>query len=366
MLTLCPVNVQTGNKMTQFCPNPFEWLDLTAWGRDEDGKLRSDIAVKLSCCVESWSGPDARLGIMSFDEAVTIGFDRIWNSDKAIAIRKQVSETGAAAFCETCPRRSDGGLDVVESDRFDFPPLPRTLNLAYDHSCNMACPSCRTSPIIHSPGTLLHASIQRFQNAVVKPLLKTARRAFLSGLGDPFGSPLYRELLYGTQPGEAPDVKWFILTNGLGFTSDAYSGIPTRAQIDAVQFSIDAASPETHRQNRIPVHVRDADAWDRVLNNLAFASQLRRDGFLESLVVSMVVQWNNYKEVPAFIELAKRHSADTVIFSELGQQGTYCESDYRQRAVCNIGHPEHNAAISLLTEAKRATGIKVIVEMLRG
>jgi len=340
--------------MTKFCPNPYEWLDISAWGHD---------SVKFSTCIESWGGEGARLAVLPFTEAAELTIDDIWNGQKAQQIRYQASTNGRPAFCDGCPRWK-ANIEPVEIDGRtcgDCAAMPKTLNLAYDRSCNLQCPSCRTHTIFHSPGSIEHAVLSKFQDKIVRPLLKTADRAFLAGLGDPFGSPCYSELLRTVQPDDAPTLKWYILTNGQGFTQKRYEEIPTRRQIDAVQFSIDAACPETYAQNR-------SSNWRRLIDNLAFAGSLRRSGYLDKLDISMVVQWNNYKEAVAFVELAKAHSVDTVLFSALLPQGTYRDADYLHRAVHLSMHAEHGNAMQCLTNATIVgadNGINVTVEMPR-
>lgn len=337
----------------RWCPNPFEWLDVTAWGHE---------TVKLSTCIESWGGPKCRLVELTFTEAATLNVDAIWNGQRAQQIRYEANNNGVASFCRDCPRLRGGLTPTEDKDGHGPLPLanagPKTLNLAYDRSCNLMCPSCRTHTLFHAPGSEMYSAIHAFQDAIVRPLLRHADRAFLAGLGDPFASPCYWDLLKTTTPEDAPTLKWYILTNGHGFDREHYDAIPTREQIDAVQFSIDAACPETYAQNRNA-------SWSHLIDNLAFAGSLRRAGLLETLAVSMVVQWNNYKEAKAFVELAKQHSANEVIFNTLLPQGTFQDADYLHRAVHLPTHPEHAAAMELLENVRSDTQVKVTVEMPR-
>lgn len=336
-----------------WCPNPFEWLDITAWGHD---------TVKFSLCIESWAGVACRLAEVPFKQAATMSVDALWNSPEAQHIRHEANRDGIASMCKACPRRACHADPETHKRPASPMPLtsrgPKTLNLAYDRSCNLQCLSCRTHPICHAPGSEMHDVIDAFQENVIRPLLATADRAFLAGLGDPFGSPCYWRLLRTTEPEHAPTLKWYILTNGQGFTPERYAQIPTRRQIDSVQFSIDAATAATYAANR-------NSNWQKLMENLAFAGQLRSDGKLDKLDISMVVQWNNYKEIPAFIELAKRNHVDTVLFNALLAQGTYKDADYLHRAVHLPHHPEHADAMKIIDIARQATGVSVLVEMPR-
>jgi len=336
----------------KYCPNLSSWLDITARGHDD---------VRLSCCIESWAGHECILWQGSFESAAKMSLDDVWQSPKARYLRNAWQD-GVPSMCSECQRLACGYEPVIEVDAIPAVVAnsrPSILNLAYDRSCNLSCFSCRVHPIMHQPGSDMHAKIKAFQDAIVRPLLANADRAFLAGLGDPFGSPLYWELLSTVQPIEAPYLIWYILTNGQGFTPANYEAIPTRAQIDSVQFSIDAATPATYRLLR-------GGNWSRLIDNLAFVGQLRREGRLKQLDISMVVQYANYKEIPAFLDLGKAHSVDTVVFNALLNQRTYSDEDYRGRAVHKPDHQAHKEAMALLEAAKAEKEIKAIVEMPRG
>jgi wyosine [tRNA(Phe)-imidazoG37] synthetase (radical SAM superfamily) len=341
--------------MTQHCPNPFEWLDITAWHGDK---------VKFSLCIQSWSGPATTLAVVPWDEAPNVDIEQLWNGDKARAIRSEAL-TGHAAFCDGCPKWDTGDWPVIDGEatreRSLTSPGPTMLNIAYDRSCNLRCPSCRTDDIVHTPGSKRHDQIADFQDRVVRPLLKHAKRAQFAGDGDPFGSPIYRDMLMTLQPKDVPDLKWFILTNGQGFTPRRYEAIPTREQIDRVQFSIDAATPETYQQNR------DSD-WGLLMRNLGFAGGLRADGPIEQLDISMVVQSNNYRETRNFVDLAAQNNVDNVQFSCLLPQGLCIGEEYKRRAVHVHSHAEHAAAMEAITEALaygQEVGVRVKVELPR-
>lgn len=338
--------------MTQYCPNPFEWLDISAWGS----------GVKFSLCVESWAGEGARLAIMPFGEAADMDISELWNGEKAQAIRlSAITCKGQPTYCGRCPKWETCDEPVATEEpriRGVTSKGPKILNLAYDHSCNLACPSCRTERICHLPSSPRHGDIQRFQDNVIRPLLKNADRAYLAGLGDPFGSPCYWELLSTTQPEDVPTLKWAITTNGQLFTPERYHAIPTRKQIDMVHISIDAATPETYRLNR-------NGKWDLLIAALSFAGALRRSYQIDTLEISMVTQQNNYREAVKFVQLASNHSVDTVKFSALLAQGTFTDSDYLQRAVHIHSHPEFDAAIKAIQNAHALgmrLGINVTVE----
>jgi hypothetical protein len=342
-----------------FCPNPFEWLDVTAWDRAD---------VKFSLCIESWGGDAARLCTMPIAAAAEIDLDAWYNTLHTRAIR-EAQAAGFAEFCARCPRRRDAAPPVVPATagvREKYAALaagplwPKSLNLAYDKSCNLACPSCRTAAIVERPGSPHYAALERFQDRVIKPLVRRAETVCLAGLGDPFGSPLYFALLTSIQPEEAPDLHWYILTNGLGFTPENYEKIPTRGRIRGVQVSIDAASEEVYRLNR-------GGSWPRLLDNLVFLSSLRHAGRIGTLDISMVVQENNWGQIHEFAQMGVEFGVDRVQYNALLQQGQCSSAEYRRRAVHREGHPLRRKLLAALEDVRRqAAGLEIIVEMPRG
>lgn len=339
--------------MTQHCPNPFEWLDITAW---------NDTDVKFSLCIESWAGEGARLAIMPIAEAAEIDIMELWNGEKARKIRSNAIDHDCAKFCIKCPNWEAGQFPVVQGrdiERSQIAPPPKVLNLAYDRSCDLACPSCRTEHMCHEVGSVAVRNILRFQDNIVRPLLKTADMAYVAGLGDPFASLCYFRLLQQVKQEDAQTLKWGITTNGRGFTPENYYSFPTSSQIDTVHFSIDAATDQTYQVNRSNV------GWHRVLKNLAFAGSLREAGVIRQLEISMVIQENNCREAVQFVELANGHHVDVVKLSALLPQGTFTDLEYASRAVHLKGHPRHDDAMEAISNARefgKANGINVTWE----
>jgi hypothetical protein len=67
--------------------------------------------------------------------------------------------------------------------------------------------------------------------------------------------------------------------------------------------------------------------------------------------IHMVVQANNFREMPAFVEIGARFAADRIYFSRLDQWGTFSKDEYRQRAVHRPEHPEHRELLAVLADS---------------
>lgn len=100
-----------------------------------------------------------------------------------------------------------------------------------------------------------------------------------------------------------------------------------------MQVSIDAASPGAYALNR-------GGDWTRLMENLEFIASLKPLHY----IFSMVVQANNFREIPRFTEMAERLGA-VVVLQRLGgyaADGT----QYAARAVHELGHRETMARSS--------------------
>jgi MoaA/NifB/PqqE/SkfB family radical SAM enzyme len=213
---------------------------------------------------------------------------------------------------------------------------------------------------MHRVGTPHYKLLRQFERAVIRPLLRHAEWAYVSGLGDPFGSPAYSRLLRELKPIDAPGLHWHIQTNGIGFTRDAYRRIPTRQQIASVQFSVDAATEGTYTQLR-----GGEKDWRRLGDNLRFVAELRASGAVDAWVISMVVQKCNWGEMHAFYELGKSLGVDAVQYNCLLNQGTYCATDYADRAVHLPDHPAHAEFAAACDDLSLKTNPSVLLEFPR-
>jgi hypothetical protein len=337
------------------CLNPLTWLDITAYSAPGEN------TIQFSQCIRSWGGNECVLATIPLADACKMNVEDLRDLPSAKKAREQVVSRGLTDWCATCPRLREGQSPTMLCGEVNWDSLPSTwtiLNLAYDKSCNLACPSCRPFPILWKPCDEQYDMLMEFQDRIIRPLLKQANTACLAGLGDPFGSPVYRHLLETLNPEDAPTLGWHIQTNGVGFTPDQLGRIPTRTQINSVQFSIDAAKPKTYRVVR-------GNHWKVVNDNLRFAGHLRQSGFISQLAISMVIQECNWGEMVDFYRLGRHVGCDIVQFNALLNQHTYSEEDYKARAVHLSGHPVQPKFMKVCDEMRAWTEPRVLLEFPR-
>ena len=324
------------------CTRPFEWFEI-----HPDGSV-------FLCCPAWLKRPAGNLLAQPVAE--------IWNGPVAQEVRKSILN-GSFHNCsrKTCPNLSESRGPVQlpaqikdqsvreailrRRSRLDFP--PRHLNLCFDHSCTLACPSCREK--IRQAGGKELERVQQVNRVVREELLPWAHSVTLSGFGDPFGSPTYLNLLRELNITDFPLLREVRLhSNGLLLNPrqwDSLSGL--QPLVSELEISIDASTEPTYRQNR------PGGCFATLLENLDFLSQLpfRR-------ILSMVVQQNNWREIPQLLDLAKRYHA-RVYLSQLVNWGTFDREDYLRRAVHLPGHAEHQAFKSALATLPREVPVNL-------
>jgi hypothetical protein len=317
-----------------FCPRPFEFF-----GVDARGKLR--------VCCEDWLPTpigDVRSGSPK----------QQWNSPQAVEIRESILD-GSYRYCneELCPDLVKGTLLPIESltrdrhrrwvrdGRTVLDELPHTLSLGYDPTCNLRCATCRSDFIVlKGPAFDRAAAIQK---VVLAELLPAAREAIITGHGDAIASRLYRDFLRSLDAAELPELRILLMTNGLALDPLMWESFRSaHPAIAGVSISVDAATPETYAINR-------GGSWQKLLRNLEFLGGLHRRNEIDFLEISFVVQANNFREMPAFVELARSVGCSTVLFMKLIHwQGTFSDAECAERSVHDPAHPLHHELLQVL------------------
>ncbi|HVP24111.1 MAG TPA: class I SAM-dependent methyltransferase [Conexivisphaerales archaeon] len=306
-------------------------------------RLEVDFNGDVWLCCPTWL--PVPIGNLIDDDLPTV-----LHSEAAESVRESARD-GSYRHCRRCPFLPKHGGIVVPQPPLDPRETPASttvtdLHWSYDRRCNLACPSCRKERFHFGVGGLTKRRLDLIHSRVLSSrVLETTRRLHITGSGDPFASDVYFDFLRGLTPSSYPGLRISLYTNGLLATPDNWTKIGNGARhVDSVEVSIDASCPETYRENR-------RGNWDMLCENLRFLRGLRTRGRLDSLRLSFVVQANNVREIPAFMDLAQHYEADLVKFVELANLGTYEDTGslidgtwrlgtkYAERAVHLPSHP---------------------------
>jgi len=318
-----------------YCRNPFLYVVITPKG---------DV---FTCC-DSWlPKPIGNI----FNEP---DFEKIWNSETAQAIRlTMLNETYEFCNREYCPFLLRGHFKPVkinlgtsaenkeEREKIYLLNGPRRLAVSYDPTCNLHCKSCRN--LVTTLNKEKTDSMLKFQeNLLNSPFFSNIRELILSGTGDPFAGKVCLSLLQSINERRFPYLRITLMTNGILFTPQNWEKISnSHYAIHHIKISIDAATKETYEKLR-----RGAN-FDILLDNLKFISRLKRQKEFKLQAV-FVMQKENYREMPGFVELMKKYDFDYISFVKLNNWGTYTKEEFRQAAIHRQEHPEHEIFLETL------------------
>lgn len=286
----------------------------------------------------------------SVGNLATSEWQEVWNGPAAHAIRTSMLD-GSYRFCNkrTCPAIQSNQLmpiaqlqadphwsEIIEARATEMPRGPEMVNLAYDRTCNLACPSCRKERYAADDAT--RARYDSMQERAILPLLKNAKTVFVTGSGDPFASKNFRRLMEQLTAEEYPELKFIIMTNGMLFTPRQWAAFPSlHRRVESLRISLDAATGPTHEL------LRRGARWPVMQENLKFAGELLADGLVDDFMLSFTVQAENYREMGDAVDLARAVGSSGIYFGRITNWGTFTPAEYDRKAVFVPGHPEHDA-----------------------
>ena len=331
-----------------YCTRPFEFFETY-----DDGSI--------GFCCPSWYN-NYEIGNIN-DNSV----EEVWNGEAAQELRRSILD-GSFRYCDekVCPHLStkthcvqtlhqietagEKGWDLVADDiknnRTILNHSPLQIQFGYDRSCQLACPSCRLEVIME--GGAKRQFIIGLQDKLRKEAFKDAKTFTITGSGDPFASPVFRELLMTLKEEEAPSLEYIqLLTNGLLLDKywDKISDF-AREKIKHISISIDAASEEMYKK------VRKGGDWNRLLENLSFAKKLKEEGQIISFNTSFVVQDENVEEMLDFVDLCASYDVTLVQFQTYEPDFLDFTENFLpiwyERAVQEKTHPKHGKLIDAL------------------
>lgn len=323
----------------KICPAPFVQLDV--------------LENSTHQCCASWLKTSA--GDLSKSD-----WQDVWNSPNAQAIRESLFD-GTYRFCNkgACPKiqandlvpetelakKSPFWADIVESRRTELAVGPEIVNLAYDRTCNLSCPSCRTERF--AADDTMRARFDVMQERAILPMLKNAKLVFVTGSGDPFASKNFRRLMEQLTPEEYPELKFQIMTNGMLFTPRQWDQFPAlHNRVAILKVSLDAATGPTHEL------LRRGARWPVMLENMTFAGQLKAAGLIDHFELVFTVQTENYKEMGDAVTLAHEVGATGVYFARITNWGTFTDRQYADKAVFLPTHLEYEAFVAAMQDER--------------
>lgn len=294
-------------------------------------------------CLCPWMDPkNSCIGNLLHDKV-----EDAYNGDYANYLRSTMDDQ-TFKFCrpEACPYIQNNELEEITPEEYEKRKknfyYPAEINMAYDFVCNQSCETCRKSVFIPPAG---YGEQMSTIQQKLEPHLDKAKRITASGHGDPFASKYMMSVLENLHPSD-PDASFLLETNGVFFDEEHWERIKHLGQfrIELV-VTINSFDPFIYR------HISRGGNYEKMIHNLDFMSQLRKNGEIAHLTNTLVIQDRNFREIPSFIKRSfQEYAFDQVILRPVYQWGTMDEEVYWFKDVLNPCHPYHEEYLEILKD----------------
>lgn len=333
----------------KFCPKPFEYLEV--------GSLRDGRIPCFTCCPQLVEEEMGDINISSVEE--------IWNSEQYQKVRNSILD-GSFKYCnkEDCPEIQTGSLpdkyaiedkylwDIIKNKKVVLPNGPKILNLDYDQTCNLACPSCRVEYINHNDDSSMQEIINGVGIKLKNEALANCKTIIFCSSGDPFASKHFREFLGELDFNKYPKLQVQIVSNGVLLTEKIWNNYKNiHGHVGLVCISLDAGREETYKITRKGGH------WQTLQENLAFVGKLRESGQIERFRLDFVVQDYNYREMPDLVDIGLRVGADEVFYQKIVDWNTYSKAEFKNRLIYDKDHPKYSDFLETLKDKRLSNEI---------
>jgi radical SAM protein with 4Fe4S-binding SPASM domain len=267
------------------CPFPFYQLFLNPNGK-----------VAPCCYLSQETSEDLPYHVGDIKDS---SLEEIWNSEKMRELRRQFIE-GNPKICEKYIGINRCNLirkDLLEGiELSETPPFPmKKLDLMLNGKCNLECTMC---DVWKMPNDVY--SKNGFWEEGPKKIFPFLEEIDCKG-GEPFiQKDIYR--LIDEVSKVNPECKWHFTTNGHYSFNDKLRSYLNKIKLVRVSVSIDSLNPGTYAKIR-----KKGDlllAW-RTFNDWITYSEFGRTDKRFPININMVVQKENWQEVPEFIRIAK-------------------------------------------------------------
>ena len=214
---------------------------------------------------------------------------------------------------------------------------PSVIVFSNDMTCNLHCWSCRSGPIIEKR----QDEIFRQTKNVLDTFYDSIKFISAIGSGDPLASPAWLKILQTFDIKKYDNLDIELFTNGLLIPKywDSLSHI--HDNIVRIKMSVDAASKDVYEKTRLGGKFEEMD------RAMKFISKLGKD-----FILNMVVESDNFTDIPLFIERAIDHNATRVNLTMLRNWPDIRGGDetFHKKDLANSNHPKYREFLKLLED----------------
>lgn len=301
----------------KICSHPFRHIEIY-----ENGDV-------MPCCMHFCKN-------YSFGNLYDYPLSELIHGDRARAFHEKIL-LGDYSNCnlDICKSREQTLLSVTEVKKNYYQcgdvSFPEVVTLGCDLECNVACSICRDK--FHRNSSEEEKKLEQL-TANFLPYLGNCKTLYLSGGGDPFGSRYARRLIRRVVE-TYPQIRFQFITNGVLLTHKLYTSLGLKKRTSGIFVSVHAATEVTYNQM-----VRGGN-FHHLMRNLEWLAKAHSLGEIPSFIVLFVVTDLNFREMPAFAELAERLGAEVHFTAYRPHGDTTFAKSYAERAVFEKEHPAH-------------------------
>jgi MoaA/NifB/PqqE/SkfB family radical SAM enzyme len=330
------------NFQGQYCLSPFVMIEVT---------LNGDVRM---CGCGSWMpGTIGNLTKNTLKELLS--------SELAQKIRQSIIN-GSYVYCneKLCGVITNNALNSIDTtppnikalfdDSANFE-MPHHISFQGDETCNLSCPSCRTS-VKKTPPEKLQEQ-QHVGKLISENLFSESTdqkiKLEVSGTGEVFASPLLLNFISSINPVNFPNLELDIGTNGLMCEQNWHRLGSMQMLVKKITVSIDASQAGTYKK------LRRGGKWKDLLEAMHFLQNKKHKQGIQ-LHTRMIVQQQNYHEIESFYQLCQQFDVDVIEYSRITNWGTWAHKEFQFHDVFNPSHPEFDSAQIEISKVKKLSG----------
>lgn len=217
--------------------------------------------------------------------------------------------------------------------------MPSEITLALDATCNLSCPSCRTTVIKTAAGEIEYQRKlgKKVSDNIFSHHSDKTITVHASTSGELFASPLLLQFVNAIPIHRFPNVWLGIQTNGLLAQSRWHRLGAMQNRVKRITVTVDAATEATYEV------LRRGGQWKDIVRSLQWISQHSLTHNIE-FRTRMVVQAKNFLEMVQFYEMCNQLYASTIEFTRITDWGTYGSSFFEQD-VFDSKHSQYDQAM---------------------
>ena len=270
-------------------------------------------------------------------------FNDIWNGEKAKQFRKEILDGNYPhcniSFCKNTYKRFYDLFQGINNENPLEAPYPKIVQFSYDNTCAQKCVFCRD--IIEGLSPEQKEKYDNIIDTQLIPMLQNAEKLILSGAGEVFDSE-HSKTIIKKAIAKYDKLRLELFTNGVKLTPENLKNLGIEDRISMFRISVNASTRDTYKK------IFRADNFDKVMKNLEYVSQIKKDGKLDEIILVFVINALNYKEMRDFVKIAKRIDAKISIAHKMDYAAfTNRIQDF---AVFNPNHYLYNDFVKMLQD----------------